>query len=137
MLRRMAAGFRHVIKRGKGKLNCLTCHDLPKQCLGGELQQERDPRFLRGGPYASRSGICYQCHDAKSYARLNPHDQVDKQGHIREAVCGVCHHTLRGLAQASSFEQVDFNVTQDLATMCTGCHPYKPHPGVDSAFCRM
>jgi len=24
---------------------------------------------------------------------------------------------------------VGFNVTRDLSLMCTGCHPWKPHPG--------
>jgi hypothetical protein len=134
MLKQMSPGFRNAVKRAKGKLSCITCHDLSKQCLGNKLQQERDPQFFRGGPYDSRSAICYQCHDAKAYARLNPHDQVDKQGHIREAVCGVCHRTLKGLAQATRFGQVDFNVTEDLATMCTGCHPYKPHPGGGFSF---
>ena len=134
MLKQMSPGFRNAVKRSHGKLSCLTCHDLPKQCLGGKLQQERNPKFFRGGPYDTRSSICYQCHDAKAYVRLNPHDQVDKQGHIREAVCGVCHRTLKGLAQATRFEQVDFNLTENLAAMCTGCHPYKPHPGGGFSF---
>jgi uncharacterized CHY-type Zn-finger protein len=134
MLKQMSAGFRNAVKRAKGKLSCITCHDLPKQCVGGKIEHELDPKFFRGGPYRSRSAICYQCHNAKAYVRLNPHAQVDKQGHIRKVVCGVCHRTLKGLAQATRFEQVDFNVTQDLATMCTGCHPYKPHPGGGFSF---
>lgn len=134
MFRRMSPGFRKAIQHSKGKLSCTTCHDLPKQCLGDKLQHERDPRFFRDGPYESRNAICYQCHDAKAYVRLNPHDQVDKQGQIRKGVCAVCHRTVKGLAQSTRFDQVDFNVTQDLATMCTGCHPYKPHPGGGFSF---
>jgi hypothetical protein len=136
MLNQMSPEFRSAVKRAKGKLSCITCHDLPKQCLGKQLQQQSDPKFFRGGPYNSRSGICYQCHDAKAYVRLNPHDQIDKQGHLRLARCGVCHHTLEGLANATQLAQVDFNLTGDLSAMCTGCHPYKPHPGGGFSFSR-
>jgi hypothetical protein len=136
MLKQMSSGFRAAVKRAKGKLSCITCHDLPKQCLGDKLQQQREPRFFRGGPYDTRSAICYQCHDAKAYARLNPHDQIDKQGHLREERCGVCHRTLKGLAQATTLEQVDFNLKDNLSAMCTGCHPYKPHPGGGFSFSR-
>ena len=136
MLKRMSPGFRSAVKRAKGKLSCITCHDLPKQCLNKKQQQQLDARFFRGGPYDTRSSICYQCHDPKAYVRLNPHDQIDKQGHLREARCGVCHHTLTGLANATRLEQVDFNLTGDLSAMCTGCHPYKPHPGGGFSFSR-
>jgi hypothetical protein len=136
MLKHMSPAFRNAVKRANGKLSCITCHDLPKQCLGDKLQQEGNPQFFRGGPYDTRSAICYQCHDAKAYVRLNPHDQIDKQGHLREARCGVCHRTLHGLAQATRFDQVDFNLKEDLAAMCTGCHPYKPHPGGGFSFSR-
>jgi hypothetical protein len=134
MLKQMSAGFRSAVKRASGKLSCITCHDLPKQCLGKPMQQQLDPLFFRGGAYSSRSGICYQCHDAKAYVRLNPHDQIDKQGQLREARCGVCHRTLTGLANATQLDQVDFNLTGDLSAMCTGCHPYKPHPGGGFSF---
>jgi hypothetical protein len=136
MLKQMSPGFRSAVRRANGKLSCITCHDLPKQCLGKKLQQQLNPRFFRGGAYDTRSAICYQCHDAKAYVRLNPHDQIDKQGHLREARCGVCHRTLTGLATATRLEQVDFNLTGDLAAMCTGCHPYKPHPGGGFSFSR-
>lgn len=134
MLKQMSPVFRNAVKRSNGQLSCITCHDLPKQCLGTKLQQDRDPRFFRGGPYDTRSAICFQCHDSKAYVRLNPHDQIDKQGHIREARCAICHRTLKDLAQANRFEQVDFNQTENLSAMCTGCHPYKPHPGGGFSF---
>ena len=134
MLTQMSSGFRSAVKRANGKLSCITCHDLPKQCLGKKPQQQLDPNFFRGGPYDTRSAICYQCHDPKAYVRLNPHDQIDKLGHLRKARCGVCHRTLTGLANATQLAQVDFNLSGDLSAMCTGCHPYKPHPGGGFSF---
>lgn len=136
MVKLMSADFSASLKRANGKLSCITCHDLPKQCLNKQADHQLNPLFFRGGPYEYRSAICYQCHDAKAYARLNPHDQIDDQGHVREERCGVCHRTLEGLREATKLEQVDFNLTSDLAAMCTGCHPYKPHPGGGFSFTR-
>jgi len=126
----MSAEFRSSIKRSKGKVSCVTCHDLRKQCIASEFEQKKlNPLFFSGGPYHERSAICYKCHNDKSYKRLNPHDQITNQGQLRKERCGVCHRTLDDLATAKTIEDVDFNIKDDLSKMCTGCHHWKPHPG--------
>lgn len=128
MRRRMPASYRQALKNNK--IVCTTCHDLPAQCLDERRQeQQSNPMFLRGAPFANRSDPCYLCHDAKAYARINPHDQITDGGQVREATCVLCHDEVENLHTAAKIEGVGFNIKHDLATMCTGCHPWIPHPG--------
>lgn len=130
MLARMPASFRQAIATEKGRLNCRTCHDLTMTCLPKRAKEKlTNPRFFRDGPYNSRTDICYLCHDAKQYQRLNPHDQLTKSGKIKKDTCLICHEDGTRLENAKQFEDVDFNEKSDLSKMCTGCHPYQPHPG--------
>ena len=128
MRKRMPAAYRQALK--KGKIVCTTCHDLPAQCLEKRRQEQRsNPAFLRGAPFAHRSDPCYLCHDAKTYARINPHDQITDGGQIREATCVLCHDNVKNLHTDTRIENAGFNIKHDLAKMCTGCHPWIPHPG--------
>lgn len=137
MLKNMAKGFRKAVKQSKGKVVCTTCHDLPMQCKTDRFKERGlNPLFLRKGPYKARSSICYQCHDVSAYQRLNPHDQISDQGKLRKDRCSLCHQTLNKLKKARTIKDVDFNVTGDLSMMCTGCHPWRPHPGGASLFAR-
>ena len=132
---RMPGAFREAITRNNNRLSCITCHDLPKQCEpGGASYRQSHTNFLRGGPYRSRSDICFYCHDRKAYQRLNPHDQLTPDGKVRVERCRICHQTIDGLEVAQSIDEVDFNYRQDLSQMCLGCHPWKPHPGGTFAF---
>jgi len=127
MQARLSKSFRNAVARTRGRISCITCHDVPITCRP-ERAGERglNPRFFREGPYRDRSALCYRCHDPDQYARLNPHDQVDKSGQLRESTCLVCHNTPPDL---SGKRKVDFTVKDDLGRLCTGCHPWQPHPG--------
>lgn len=135
MKKQMNKDFRQSLKSTKGIVGCTTCHDLSIQCVPKYAQYEKlNPKFFRGGAYRNRTDICFQCHDDKSYKRLNPHEQIDDRGEIVIERCGICHRTLDGLTEAKSIEQVDFNLSEDLSKMCTGCHPWTPHPGGQFSF---
>jgi predicted CXXCH cytochrome family protein len=130
MLRRMPRAFRNAIKVEKGRVGCRTCHDLTMTCLPNQASKRyTNPRFFRNGPYKTRTDLCYLCHDSAKYKRLNPHDQLDRAGKIKEESCLVCHKSGDKLKTANGIEQVDFNVDSNLSKMCTGCHLYEPHPG--------
>ena len=130
MQKRLAKPFAAAVERARGSISCITCHDVPITCLP-ERAGERglNPRFFRGGPYRERSALCYQCHDPAQYARLNPHEQVEKDGKRREASCHVCHDSVPDSSKARGMADVDFTVKGDLSSLCTGCHAVKPHPG--------
>ena len=128
MQQRMPPPYRQALKNAK--IVCTTCHDLPAQCLDERRhEQQANPMFLRGAPFAHRSDPCYLCHDAEAYARINPHDQITDGGQVRDATCLLCHDEVANLQTAARIEGVGFNIEHDLATMCTGCHRWIPHPG--------
>lgn len=130
MLHIMPKSYRASVKRGDGKVTCITCHDLPMQCLPERAKEKGlNPLFFRGGPFSDRSDICFNCHDETAYARLNPHDQINKQGVLQKNRCGVCHQDIEELSALKSIKDAKFNIKGDLTRMCTGCHPWKPHPG--------
>ena len=135
MLARMPAGFRKAIAIEGGRVSCRTCHDLTKTCLPKRANEKlTNPRFFRGGPYKDRTDICYLCHDAGKYQRLNPHEQLTRSGQVKQQSCLVCHKDGSKLKAAKSIDEVDFNLASDLSKMCTGCHPYQPHPGGSFSF---
>jgi hypothetical protein len=106
------------------KLTCVTCHD-PYECdntITGE-----NKRFLRGGPYNAVEDFCMRCHEGRSFVDLNPHDQVDDQGNVREKQCLYCHTSVPTAGYALGED--DF--TDALGALCLSCHPVGPHPDAD------
>ena len=119
----------------KGRITCVTCHDIKAQCLATRNSEQRiNPLFLRDGPYRVRSEICYKCHDIGDYPRRNAHDQVDERGKIKEYSCRICHNTTKGLENAKSITEVGFNVKDNLVRICGSCHDLKPHPSGNFTF---
>lgn len=122
--------FQQAIKRGGGVVTCIACHDLPMQCKKERFAEKGlNPRFFRGGPYQERTGLCFNCHNPTHYERLNPHDQISDKGELDTQRCLVCHNVSPNRRNAKSIDDVSFNVTDDLTKLCTGCHPWRPHPG--------
>lgn len=135
IMKTMPAAFSKAVKRGGGKLTCITCHDLPKTCLNkNKSQQGLNPLFFREGPYKSRTEFCYRCHDKSKYKRLNPHDQISDDGKLKIKQCTICHKSTDKLKTAKNITEVDFNYEGNLSSMCAGCHPVKPHPGGSFSF---
>ena len=135
IIKNMPLSFLKAVKRGGGKLTCITCHDLPMTCLPEKkYKQGLNPLFFREGPYDSRTELCYRCHDKSKYKRLNPHDQIDKNGKLIVKKCSVCHKSTDNLKTAKNISEVDFNYEGNLSSMCAGCHPVKPHPGGSFTF---
>lgn len=128
---RMPAPFLQAIQRGGGVVTCITCHDLPMQCKKDRFKEkEANPLFIRGGPYfKGRTELCFNCHNPEHYARLNPHDQISDEGELNAQSCQVCHSVKPKQREVKSINDVSFNVSEDLKSLCTGCHPWSPHPG--------
>ncbi len=130
MAARMPASFRDALRRDGGQMTCSTCHDIPMQCLPKRAREKGlNPLFFRGGPFRARTDLCFRCHDARAYERLNPHDQLTDSGELREASCRVCHDDVPDRQKAKGIANVTFNVKDDLNLLCTGCHLTEPHPG--------
>ncbi len=113
----------------EGKISCITCHELKYQCLESEFhRKEADPMFFRGGPYPSRTGLCYKCHPKEEYQRLNPHDQINDEGELVADVCLYCHFEMPDPLADRGITSVKF-VVDDLKDLCQRCHRDRPHPG--------
>ncbi|MCF6282175.1 MAG: hypothetical protein L3J28_08175 [Candidatus Polarisedimenticolaceae bacterium] len=130
-LGRMPADFKKSIEQGDGVVTCVACHDLPIQCLarGGIDARKSNPLFFRGGPYDTRTDLCFNCHDPKDYQRKNPHDQITDEGDLNAETCFYCHETTPNRTSSRDIYDVKFNINESLEKLCTGCHPYMPHPG--------
>ena len=136
MLADMTASMRRELAENNNRITCTSCHDLTLQCLDRNRKQKlTNPKFFRGGPYESRSQLCFSCHDKEQYQRLDPHDQIDNQGNIRPEKCYVCHaDSVARLKQVRETDQLEFHAGDALSTMCWGCHPWTPHPGGQFTF---
>jgi hypothetical protein len=99
----------------KGKITCLTCHDIYWQC-----QKRRvDKNSLRGLPFPKRSDFCYKCHDKANYLKLAVHTQLNAQGEIIVETCLYCH-TDKPDESRARYQDVKF--IGDLDPMCRRCH---------------
>jgi hypothetical protein len=116
-----------------GKITCKTCHDLQLQCRDND-NAPKNKKFLRISPLLSRTAICYQCHDERKYQMLDPHNQLDKKGNIREDKCLYCHKTLPDVEHATlKKREVDDEpvlLIGNLDVLCYRCHfkQTKQHP---------
>jgi hypothetical protein len=101
-----------------GELSCSTCHDIYQQCQYSKFKPV-NRNFLRGGPYASRTTICFRCHDESKYKKRNPHIQLSAKGEIIEKNCLYCHIT-KPDEQIATFEKV--TLIGDIKILCQRCH---------------
>jgi hypothetical protein len=98
----------------EGALSCFTCH------RPGHPEDRAHYKFLRGGPYADRNGICFQCHDREEFARRNPHEDINQlKG------CTFCH-AVRPIPGKDNSRTVKF--LADIVLLCLRCHSDRPHP---------
>jgi hypothetical protein len=107
------------------KISCVTCHD-PYEC--NSVITRDNPRFLRGGPYNAVEEFCMRCHEGRSIVSLNPHDQIDDEGTVREKQCLYCHTSVPEDV-GYTLGREDF--TDELKALCLSCHPVGGHPDVD------
>lgn len=129
-LDRMPEDFLTALERQNNLVGCIVCHDMPLHCNEEKFEfKELNPRFFRGGPYQQRTDLCFNCHNPSDYERYNPHDQITDEGELDTEQCFFCHNVTPNRAGARTIDDVTFNVAEDLKRLCTGCHPYKPHPG--------
>jgi len=135
MFKRMPKPFRDSVARGNNKMTCISCHDLPMTCKKKRHKEKnKNPMFFRGGPYKSRTDLCYHCHDEKKYQRINAHDQVTDRGQVQKQKCLICHTVDKNLLQAQNIDEVKFNIKGNLSRLCWGCHKWEPHPGGSFTF---
>ncbi|MDH5572979.1 MAG: hypothetical protein OEY89_14540 [Gammaproteobacteria bacterium] len=140
MLERMPEQFltklNQVRLKGKqlNKLGCISCHDVVKQCYkSGFVDKDINPMFIREGPYRSRSGFCYQCHNKQAYQRLNAHDQITDTGQWLNDKCLLCHEKVPQ-QDSDGNRDIELKVKDNFIDICLNCHQWNPHPGGNMPF---
>jgi hypothetical protein len=116
-----------VLPLDDGKITCNTCHAISRQCTAAAPSPPNNKGFLRIYYPASRTALCYTCHEESDYKRLNPHEQLDAAGNIIEAKCLYCHKMKPDEKHATLKKQrqgypgtVEF--VAKLSTLCFRCH---------------
>ena len=98
-----------------GKLTCLTCHDIYRQCQKRLFERNS----LRGAPYPRRMSFCYNCHIKKNYEPNDPHLQLNDNEEIIIGTCLICHKEKPDEKHAT-FKDVTF--IGDIEMICRRCH---------------
>ena len=98
-----------------GKLTCLTCHDLYRQCQKRLFERNS----LRGAPYPRRVSFCYNCHVKAHYKPNDPHQQLNKHHEIIIGSCLICHKEKPDEKHAT-FKDVTF--IGNIEMICRRCH---------------
>lgn len=109
-----------------GRLSCLTCHDILRQCDLKMKERWRNRMFLRAQLGAAAIEFCLQCHREELYRTASPHDQLDDQGREREGVCLYCH-TVRP-DPAASDRTGSPTLQTSIIELCGNCHGTFVHP---------
>lgn len=101
-----------------GKLSCITCHDMYRQCQKRTIRKST----LRGAPFQNRWEFCFKCHNQRDYEAFDPHKQVDQKGDIVHATCFYCHS--EPPAQFDSRSQA-LKFIGEFGLLCQRCHMIK------------
>ena len=138
MREHMPAEFRKTLfhkNKSEQSLSCSSCHDILIQCTRKQFSEEKiNSTFIRGGPYRSRTELCYQCHNRKAYQRLNAHEQISESGEVLVDKCLICHIEVPEELDDGSVVNAELQVKSDYEKLCLNCHRWVPHPGGDFPF---
>lgn len=110
-----------------GKITCNTCHAVAMQCDPEQRVPGQNAHFLRVSSLTSRTALCYSCHNAGKYDRLNPHEQIDGEGNILRNKCRYCHKVKPDeksatLKKQRAGEKGTVEFVAEFFTLCFRCH---------------
>jgi hypothetical protein len=109
------------------RVECSTCHGLKNlERTPYRTVDKKSARFLRGGPYATLTAFCSNCHDPAALKRPNIHSMLDDSGKIREDHCTYCHEAVPQ-ERERPHRAVDYRLRLPPEQLCYGCHGKTPH----------
>jgi nitrate reductase cytochrome c-type subunit len=83
--------------RDKGRIGCLTCHDVTKACGEKARRTDENAKLLRDGTAtattaaAARAEFCQNCHAASAFEKFNPHAMLTAEREVIAERCLACH----------------------------------------------
>jgi len=99
-------------------MNCMTCHMVTNK------QDRSNKAFLRGGPYRKELDFCYNCHSRENYGKVNPHQQLSKDGSVNSSVCLNCHAKQ---PSATDHPTIAAQMHTEMKATCNKCHALHSH----------
>jgi hypothetical protein len=135
MVATMSGRFSRKLDPVDNRISCNTCHSISTQCNSRRFyQQGYNSSFIRGAPYASRTGLCYECHREADYKQINAHDQIFENGDLDTNSCLICHKSQPIESDNKETIQAELVVDINLSSICINCHTNPPHPGGNILF---
>jgi hypothetical protein len=109
----------------KGKVTCVTCHDIVVQCQDNPTDRIflKEHKFLRGAPYDTMMAICYRCHNKADYQMYNPHLQLNARNEINKQSCLYCHAEI---PDEKRTRLEDVRLIGNMEALCIRCHTREP-----------
>lgn len=109
-----------------GRLICLTCHDVVKQCSTAAVKPRENAALLRGYNPRDVAAACRNCH-AEGASRVNPHrSEVPGLGDS-PMTCVFCH-TAAPKKQADGMWVFDSRLRGGGSLVCLNCHTMHADP---------
>jgi hypothetical protein len=110
-----------------GKLTCLSCHDVLKDCKAGRSPAVADRYLLRGARVSHPMEFCFRCHIQESYQTFNAHDQLET-GKPKTDTCIWCHVGVPDVDSRIK-EGASYALRSKSFGVCSNCHTVKKdHP---------
>ena len=126
----MARRIPSVFPLEKGKLGCLSCHDIAWHCKLGRPASMPNRSFLRGESVSHPLAFCFQCHNRENYRPFNAHDQLEA-GKIKTDTCAWCHIGVPDVKSRLA-EGASYALRSESFGVCNNCHLVnKGHPTGD------
>jgi hypothetical protein len=111
----------------RGRLTCLSCHDVVQNCRAEQETVMSNHNALRGGPVADPLMFCFHCHAQKDYRPFNPHDQLEA-GKPKTDTCAWCHVDVPDV-NAPSPQDASYALRGKSSGVCRNCHSVaQDHP---------
>jgi hypothetical protein len=127
----MAKQIPYDIPLENGKLTCLSCHDVSKDCKPGQPAAAANRNLLRGSYVSHPMEFCFRCHLRENYRAFNAHDQLEA-GKPKTETCIWCHDKVPDVNSRPK-EGAAYALRSESFGVCENCHKVeKNHPTGDS-----
>ena len=110
-----------------GRLTCLTCHDVSRDCKAGPPDATPRHYLLRGWQASNPMVFCSHCHASDDCRPFNAHDQVEAR-RAKTDTCVWCHADVPDVNFYQE-EAAPHTLRDKSSRVCLNCHPMvKDHP---------
>jgi len=127
----MAKTIPYDIPLEYGKLTCLSCHDISRDCKAEQQDAAANRHLLRGARVSHPVEFCFRCHVKDKYRAFNAHDQLEA-GKPKTDTCIWCHDRVPDVDSRPK-DDASYALRSKSSGVCSNCHTVeKDHPTGES-----